>query len=167
MLVVHRAERADALADALSQLLAAPLEDPFAAEVVAVPTRGMERWLTQRMSAVLGATAGASDGVCANVEFPFPHRLVTEAIAAASGVDAASEPWLPERAVLRVEVRTEIRNGEYRYGRGVERIGEDNPRSEVPPPEKQSPRDPGFHPPDEIRGHLTTTSLCRFVLPGR
>jgi exodeoxyribonuclease V gamma subunit len=98
MLVVHRAERADALADALSQLLAAPLEDPFAAEVVSVPTRGMERWLTQRMSGVLGATAGSSDGVCANVEFPFPHRLVTEAIAAASGVDPATDPWLPERA---------------------------------------------------------------------
>ncbi len=99
MLVVHRAERADALADALSELLAAPLEDPFAAEVVAVPTRGMERWLTQRMSGVLGASADAADGVCANVEFPFPHRLVTDAIAGASGIDPGSDPWLPERAV--------------------------------------------------------------------
>ncbi len=59
MLVVHRAERADALADALSELLAVPLEDPFAAEVVSVPTRGMERWLTQRMSSVSGGDAAA------------------------------------------------------------------------------------------------------------
>ncbi|HEY2258536.1 MAG TPA: exodeoxyribonuclease V subunit gamma [Solirubrobacteraceae bacterium] len=98
MLVVHRAERADDLADALATLLTEPLTDPFAAEVVAVPTRGMERWLTQRMSVVLGASAGRHDGVCANVEFPFPHRLVNDAVAAASGVDPEADPWLPERA---------------------------------------------------------------------
>jgi exodeoxyribonuclease V gamma subunit len=98
VLVVHRAERADDLADALTALLAEPLADPFAAEVVAVPTRGMERWLTQRMSAVLGASDGRADGVCANVQFPFPHRLVTDAVAAASGVDPETDPWLPERA---------------------------------------------------------------------
>ncbi len=59
MLHIHRAERADGLADALAALCAEPLEDPFAAEVVAVPTRGMERWLTQRMSTVLGASRRA------------------------------------------------------------------------------------------------------------
>jgi exodeoxyribonuclease V gamma subunit len=98
MLVVHRAERADVLADALAALLTESLDDPFAAEVIAVPTRGMERWLTQRMSSVLGAVVGAADGVCANVVFPFPHRLVTDAVAAASGVDPETDPWLPERA---------------------------------------------------------------------
>src|SRR5579871_6141989 len=44
------AERADRLADGLAETLLAPLEDPFAPEVVAVPTRGIERWLTQRLS---------------------------------------------------------------------------------------------------------------------
>ena len=99
MLHIHRAVRADVLADALAALLTEPLPDPFAAEVVAVPTRGMERWLTQRMSQVLGARPGHADGVCANVEFPFPHRLVTDAVSAASGIDPAQDPWLPERAV--------------------------------------------------------------------
>ena len=56
MLHIHRAERADGLADALGELLAAPLDDPFAPEVVSVPTRGMERWLSQRLSASLGAS---------------------------------------------------------------------------------------------------------------
>ena len=64
-----------------------------------MPTRGMERWLTQRMSAVLGARPGRTDGICANVAFPTPHRLVTDAVAAASGIDPAEDPWLPERAV--------------------------------------------------------------------
>jgi exodeoxyribonuclease V gamma subunit len=37
--------------------------------------------------------------VCANVEFPFPRRLVDGAVAAASGVDPDTDPWLPERAL--------------------------------------------------------------------
>ncbi len=35
----------------------------------------MERWLTQRLSAGLGAAPGRADGVCANVDFPSPRRL--------------------------------------------------------------------------------------------
>src|SRR3954464_4020555 len=96
---LHRAERADALVEALAALLAEPPPDPFAPELVAVPTRGMERWLTQRMSARLGASAGRTDGVGANVEFPSPRAVVGEAVAAASGLDPAADPWLPERAV--------------------------------------------------------------------
>jgi exodeoxyribonuclease V gamma subunit len=97
VLHVHRAERADGLVDALQALLADPLPDPFARELVAVPTRGMERWLTQRMSARLGAQAGRGDGVCANVDFPTPRRLIDDAVAAAAGLE--DDPWLPERSV--------------------------------------------------------------------
>jgi exodeoxyribonuclease V gamma subunit len=80
-------------------MLAQAPADPFAADVVAVPTRGMERWLTQHMSAVLGATPERSDGICANVLFPTPHRLTADAAAAACAIDPARDPWLPERAV--------------------------------------------------------------------
>jgi exodeoxyribonuclease V gamma subunit len=98
VLHIHRAERADGLVDALSALLLDPLEDPFAPEILAVPTRGMERWLTQRLSEHLGATPERSDGVCANVVFPSPGRLVGEVVAAASGVQPEQDPWTPERA---------------------------------------------------------------------
>ena len=64
-----------------------------------MPTRGMERWLTQRISARLGASPGRRDGVCANVEFPFPGRLIGGAVATASGIDPADDPWPPERSV--------------------------------------------------------------------
>jgi hypothetical protein len=68
-------------------------------EVIAVPTRGVERWLMQRLSAVLGASRGRGDGVCANVEFPFPGRLVNGAVATAARVDRVQplteEPALP------------------------------------------------------------------------
>src|ERR1044072_7684525 len=53
VLHIHRPDRADGLVDALATLLAEPPQDPFASEVVAVPTRGMERWLTQRLSTTL------------------------------------------------------------------------------------------------------------------
>ena len=91
VLHVHRAERADGLVEALCDLLAEPLDDPFAAEIVSVPTRGMERWLTQRLSDRLG--------VCANVAFPFPRTLAGNAVATATGLDPAEDPWLPERMV--------------------------------------------------------------------
>ena len=98
MLHVHRADRADRLAGALADVLREPLADTFAAEVVAVPTRGVERWVAQQLSSALGVGKRA-DGVCANVVFPAPRRLVDEVVAAASGFDADRDPWLPQRLV--------------------------------------------------------------------
>ncbi|WP_063037315.1 exodeoxyribonuclease V subunit gamma [Nocardia pseudovaccinii] len=95
---IHRAERADTLAEALAALLADPLPDAFAAEVVAVPAKGVERWLTQRLSTVLGVS-GRCDGVAANIEFPSPGALVAEVSAAASGVRAEADPWASEQVV--------------------------------------------------------------------
>src|SRR3954469_9605315 len=99
MLHIHRAERADALVAALRDLLAVPLDDPIAPEVVSVPTRGMERWLGQRLCASLGGAPQRSDGVCANVAFPPPRRLLGDAVAVASGIAPDEDPWRPERAV--------------------------------------------------------------------
>jgi exodeoxyribonuclease V gamma subunit len=115
VLYLHRSARADHLADALGELLSEPLADPMAKEVVAVPTRGVERWLSQRLSHRLGASlqlAGTSsppaDGVCANIDWPFPAVLVAEATAVACGASPAEvaslakrggDPWTPERAV--------------------------------------------------------------------
>ncbi len=90
MLHVHRAERADGLVAALGDLLAVPPADPFAPELVAVPSRGVERWLAQTLSMRFG--------VCANVEFPSPHRIVVDAVAAACEVDPDADPWRPERS---------------------------------------------------------------------
>jgi len=93
VLTIHRAERSAHLADALAQVLENPLPDPFTPEVIAVPAKGIERWLTQRLSTVLGTQDEAKDGVAANLLFPSPTRLVDEAIAAASGIDPDDDPW--------------------------------------------------------------------------
>ncbi|CAM3314878.1 exodeoxyribonuclease V subunit gamma [Mycobacterium intermedium] len=86
---LHRAERTDVLADGLGALLASPLADPFAEELVLVPARGVERWLSQRLSHILGAVHG--DGVCAGVSFRNPASLIAEITGTAD-----DDPWSPE-----------------------------------------------------------------------
>ena len=89
---LHTAERTDALADGLAELLVTPLADPFAREVVVVPARGVERWLTQRLSHRLGVGARGGDGVCAGVDFVTPHSLVSMLLDR-----DAEDPWSPDR----------------------------------------------------------------------
>ncbi len=90
---LHRAERTDLLADGLGALLADPLPDPFAEELVLVPARGVERWLSQRLSHVLGHRRGSrgGDGVCAGVAFRSPGSLIAEITGT---VD--DDPWSPD-----------------------------------------------------------------------
>ena len=87
---LHRSVRADALADGLGRLLSTPLPDPFASELVVVPARGMERWLSQRLSHVLGA-GPSGDGVCAAVAFRTPGSLVAEITGTRD-----DDPWAPD-----------------------------------------------------------------------
>ncbi|WP_433955296.1 exodeoxyribonuclease V subunit gamma [Janibacter indicus] len=91
---LHRAQRTDTLADELGELLASPLPDPFAQEVVVVPEQGIERWLAQRLSHRLGRGEGGQDGVCAGVTFLRPRSLVTML----TGRDE-DDPWLPQHLV--------------------------------------------------------------------
>lgn len=79
MLNVHRSERSDVLVGVLAERLAEPAADPMCAELVAVPTRGVERWLAQELACRLGA-GSASDGICANIDFDSPDRIVRRVI---------------------------------------------------------------------------------------
>ena len=91
---LHRAERTDVLAQGLGTLLADPLPDPFAEELVLVPARGVERWLSQRLSHVLGCGNESRDGVCAGVVFRSPASLIAE-ILGITGT-AENDPWSPQ-----------------------------------------------------------------------
>ena len=90
---LHRAPRADRLAEALAALLADPLADPFSQELVLVPARGVERWLSQRLSHHLGRGA-TDDGVCAGVTFRSPRSLVAEVTDTQD-----DDPWAPDALV--------------------------------------------------------------------
>lgn len=89
----HRAERTDLLADGLGALLSTPLDDPFAEELVIVPAKGVERWLSQRLSHVLGRGTG-QDGICAGIAFRSPHSLIAELTGTAE-----ADPWTPDALV--------------------------------------------------------------------
>lgn len=93
-LTLHHAPRTDLLADDLAGLLASPLDDPFTQEVVVVPARGVERWLTQRLSHRLGTGPRGGDGVCAGVRFMAPHSLVSMLLGREH-----DDPWAPDQMV--------------------------------------------------------------------
>ncbi len=91
---LHRGTDTTVLADGLAELLAEPPDDPFAEELVVVPAKGVERWLTQRLSHRLGVGPGREDGVCAGVRFLNPRSLV----ALLTGTER-DDPWDPDRFV--------------------------------------------------------------------
>lgn len=64
---IHHGPHLQALTDSLGSILASPPDDPFALEVVSVPTAGVRDWLLQQLSLRLG--------VVANIEFAFPGRF--------------------------------------------------------------------------------------------
>lgn len=111
MLYCHYAERSDALVAALADVLARQLDDPFAPEIVAVHSRGIERWLLQELGTRLGTspptpdTGGpegpghSGDGIAANIEFPFPGRLVSRVLAEVSGIAPEQDVWESRRLV--------------------------------------------------------------------
>ena len=59
-----------------------------------MPARGVERWLTQRLSHRVGVGGRGGDGVCAGVRFLSPHSLVAMLLG-----KERDDPWDPDRLV--------------------------------------------------------------------
>lgn len=94
MLRLITAWSSEDLADWLADWYAAPTGDPFARELVVVPTPGMERYLTRRLALRLGVSdPGAEDGVCAAVDFVQPQDLMTAVLA--RDLSNQEDPWAP------------------------------------------------------------------------
>lgn len=98
---IQVAPHPDLLIARVCDQLASPPEDPFAAELIAVPTRGIERWMTQQIATGLAAR-GVGDGICANIEFPSPSRLVREVLLAVPGLAGSVTAWEGEALTARV-----------------------------------------------------------------
>ena len=101
-LQIHRSDHPDLLVDALCDVIAEPLDDPFASEVIAVPTRGIDRWLTQRIASTL-AERGIGDGIAANIEFPFPHGFVVDVLSEIPETAGSIEAWSSRAVVSHLE----------------------------------------------------------------
>lgn len=59
----------------LAQRIATPLADPFAPELVVVPSSDMARYLKRELARTLGASNG-NDGIVSNISFIYPRQLV-------------------------------------------------------------------------------------------
>jgi exodeoxyribonuclease V gamma subunit len=104
VLRLHRSERADALVRPLADVLREAPADPFAVDVVAVPTPGVERWLAQRLSHHLGTGPDGEGGVAANIRFDSPGRVLDDAVDSVLGTGrrADEDPWSRERLTWHV-----------------------------------------------------------------
>ncbi len=89
---IHRSNRTEALAEALCQLVAEPLGDPFEPEVVVVQGRGMATWLSMELA--------RRHGVSANTEFVYPRSFVQRALQAMLGQEAVPDEALSEDRLL-------------------------------------------------------------------
>jgi exodeoxyribonuclease V gamma subunit len=97
VLHVHHADHADTLVAGLARELAEPLGDAFAIDRVAVHSRGLERWLAQRLSHHLGTGHGRDDGICTAIDFPFPGNLLADVLSAATDRAPDDDPWRADR----------------------------------------------------------------------
>ena len=96
MLIVHRSETARGLVGGLAEVLAEHPADPLTPEVVVVPTRGIERWITQEL-AVLPAGGRPAPGITANIDFRFPGEFFSQILTATLGDDR--DRWTPHHLI--------------------------------------------------------------------
>jgi exodeoxyribonuclease V gamma subunit len=82
-LYLHSGNRLELLADALAEVIRAPLSSPLRDETILVQSLGMARWLKLELASRLGVAAG--------MRFPFPRALALELFQAA-GVDTDQQP---------------------------------------------------------------------------
>lgn len=83
------------LGDACADVLATPLEDPFAAEWIAVPTGTVRSWLQRYLAGRLGASGPARrDGVAMNIRFVRGDGLRQELLGHPwDRRDGTTDPW--------------------------------------------------------------------------
>lgn len=93
MLYFHHADQLEPLLSSLADVLAVAPGDPFAAELVVVPTVGMADAAMSGLGRLLGSTGTAGDGIVANVEFVFPGQFVARALGQAPGHGVEHDPW--------------------------------------------------------------------------
>ncbi len=98
MLHLHTSPSPDALVAALAEELTRVPGPVLAREIVAVPAKGVERWISQRLSHHLGAVRG--DGIAAGIDFRRPGQLLDEVLVVVSEEHAAAvEAWQPDSVV--------------------------------------------------------------------
>ena len=97
MLNLFHSSHIEPLLAQLEQRLSSPLADPFAPELVVVPSGDMARYLKRELARTLGARNG-NDGIVSNISFIYPRQLVNATPADPTGLkhsewDANNLTW--------------------------------------------------------------------------
>ena len=88
---LYRSNRVENLAAALADILRQPAGEPLEREAVVIHSSGLERWIKMQVAQRLG--------ICANVEFIYPHVLLARLMEAVTAGEADLEAWSAERLV--------------------------------------------------------------------
>ena len=67
-LFLHTSNRLEILTEKLAKVLSKPLASSLQQEIILVQSRGMERWVSMELA--------RHNGICANIQFPFPNHFV-------------------------------------------------------------------------------------------
>jgi exodeoxyribonuclease V gamma subunit len=65
---IFTSNKLEILAEQLAQMVKTPVPSTLAAEIIVVQSTGMERWISLELA--------KHNGICANVEFPFPNSFL-------------------------------------------------------------------------------------------
>lgn len=98
-LLLHRSHRMEDLADRLADDLRHPRylpATPVLPQRVVVGSRGMERWLRQRIA--------ERNGICSNVVFHFPQAILDEIVTGlgSAAPEVTVDPWTPAALAWRI-----------------------------------------------------------------
>ena len=93
-LQLHTSNRLEQLVDDLALVLRRPLREPLRRETVVVQSLGMERWVTQQLA--------RRHGICANIGFIFPQKLVAVLVDEALPGRAAAHFYARENLTWRI-----------------------------------------------------------------
>ncbi len=88
---IVRSTHVEALLAPLIAQLRHSSADVFTPVRIVVASRGMQRWLTHQIAQGL---SDAGHGIAANIDFPFPGRMIDEVVGACTG-SGEGDPWEP------------------------------------------------------------------------
>jgi exodeoxyribonuclease V gamma subunit len=94
-LILHISNQLDLLAQALSELVSAPLGSPFTPEIVVVQSLASRRWLSLKIAQL--------QGICANYAFPFLSDFITQTVREASPVATPIEKMSIELVTWKID----------------------------------------------------------------
>ncbi|WP_027359542.1 exodeoxyribonuclease V subunit gamma [Desulforegula conservatrix] len=85
MIRLFLCNKAEVLGDMLASELTKPVSDAFTPEIIAIQARGMERWISMIIA--------SKTGICANIDFSFPKKIINQIIHAQKGLDYEKSPF--------------------------------------------------------------------------